>query len=446
MKKISFSVQLLLYTVVFLAILVFVNLFAQQYHKRFDLTASKRYTLSPQSIKVLKNLKQEVKVIGFFASGTERNRAKDFLEQYAYYSKKFKYTFIDPDRHPLEAKKYNVTRYNTLVVMCGKKWEQVYELSEEKLTNAIIRVTRKETKTIYFLSGHGEHDINDTGKNGYSEFKTALTDKGFKVKSLLLVKGPNVPKDAALIVIAGPQKGLFKREVKCLKNYLKKGGHLLFLLDPETGEALKGLLHAEGIILQDDIIVDKMSRLFGGDYLIPVIVRYAPDHPITKDFKLACFFPLARSVKVAAKLPKDIKAKIIAWTSENAWGETDITHLKMANQAVFDKKDDVPGPVPVAAAAWSEQKTGFKIVVVGDSDFINNTYLNLSGNKDLALNIISWLTAEKDLISIPSKKTATKPLVLSHTQAMVMFWVPVVVIPLTILILGLILYIRRRRL
>ena len=437
--------QLVLYTAVFLAILVFINLFAQQYHKRFDFTASKRYTLSPQSVKVLKKLKQEVNVIGFFSSGTEKNRAKELLEQYAYYSQKFKYTFIDPDRHPLEAKKYNVTHYNTLVVMCGKKREQIYELSEEKLTNAIIRVTRKETKTIYFLSGHGEHDINDAGKSGYSEFKTALTDKGFEVKNLLLVKEPSVPKDAALVIIAGPQKELLKKEVECLEDYLKKGGHLFFLLDPETSEELKRLLHKEGIVLHDDIIVDKMSRLFGGDYLIPVIMRYAPDHPITKDFKLACFFPLTRSVEVGEKLPKDIQAKVLAWTSENAWGETDINLLKTANQAGFDK-DDVAGPVPVAVAAWSEQKTGFKIVVVGDSDFISNTYLNLSGNKDLALNIISWLTAEKDLISIPPKKTATQPLVLSRTQAQVIFWLPVVAVPLSILAFGFIVYLRRRKL
>ncbi len=443
MKKLAFSTQLVLYIVVFGSILVFVNLFAQQYHKRFDLTSEKQYTLSPQTIKVLKHLRQKINIIGFFATGMERNKAQELLEQYVYYCKKIKYRFIDPDRYPLEARKYHVTQYNVLVLESGKRKEQVDEISEQSLTNAIIRLSRAKTKVIYFLLGHGEHDINDTGKNGYSQFKEVLNNKGFRAESLWLVKRPQVPQDAALVVVGGPQKEILTGEIKKLQSYLQKGGHILFLIDPQTSSGLKSFLKKMGIRLDDDIIVDKMSRLFGGDYLIPVIVRFNPNHPITRGFKLACFFPLARSVRLLSNLPKGIQAELLAWTSEKAWGETNIKLIEDENKAMFDK-NDVPGPVSVAVSAW--KKGGFKIVVVGDSDFINNTYFNLSGNKDLALNMISWLGEESDLISIPTKKVKAAPLALSRNQAQLIFWVPVVIMPLFVLGIGIAVYWRRRRL
>ncbi|MDL1972923.1 MAG: GldG family protein, partial [Deltaproteobacteria bacterium] len=158
------EIQIGLLIFIFLGILIIINLIFSRHRLRFDLTATKRYSLSTQTIKVLKNLKRPVKVIGFFATGAERNKAKELLEEYSYRSSKFKYTFIDPDRHPLEAKRYGITTYNTIVISCGEKEEKVSSTTEEAITNALIRVTRPGKKTIYFLSGHGEHPIDDIGK------------------------------------------------------------------------------------------------------------------------------------------------------------------------------------------------------------------------------------------------------------------------------------------
>jgi len=424
MKRFTYPVQLALFLSIFLGILIVLMLFAQQYHLRFDLTTNKRYSLSPQSIKVLNKLKKSVKVIGFFTTGAEKNKAKDLLEQYTYHSKKIDYIFIDPERHPLEAKKYNIHRYNTLVVQTDLRREQIYQISEEKLTNAIV--------------------IKDVEKNGYSKLKEILNEKGYEVKSLLLVKQPKIPEGTALLVIAGPQKALLPAEVESIKAYLNNGGSGLFLLEPETAPQLAKLLKEKGIILDNDIIVDKMSRLFGGDYLIPVVVKYNQSHSVTKGFNLACFFPLARSVNIEKISSKGKKTEILAWTSENSWGEKDLSSLK-AGKAIYDEKD-IAGPIPVAAASFSEEKNGFKLIVVGDSDFIGNTYLQVSGNKDLALNMVNWLTEEQDLITIPPKKTRSKPLVLSRNQAQVLFWLPVIGLPLLILLTGISIYLRRRRL
>jgi ABC-type uncharacterized transport system involved in gliding motility auxiliary subunit len=443
-KRFSYPIKLGLFIAIFLGILTVINLFSQRYHLRFDLTIHKLYSLCSQSIKVLKNLEMPIEVIGFFTNDYQKEQAKRLLEQYSYHNRGVNYSFIDPNRHPLEAKKYNVVHVPTLIIESGDRREQIYEVSEEKITNAIVRVSRKEKKIIYFLKGHGEHEINDYKKDGYSNLKKSLTDKGYIGRSLLLAKKTKVPEDASLLIIAGPKRPLLPIEIKAIETYLDKGGKVLFLLEPQTGEELADFLKNKAIVLGNDVIVDRISRLFGADYLVPVILKYNQTHPITKDFDLMCFLPLARSINIKKDLEQNIKAEILAWTSENSWAEKDLEELN-AGKTSYDP-NDMEGPVPVASASWSEEEGGFKLVVVGDADFINNTYLNLSGNKDLVLNMINWLTEERDLMAIPPKKIEKIPFILSRTKAKVIFWVPMIVLPLLPLLGGVICFLIRRKL
>lgn len=438
------EIQIGLLIFVFLGILIVINLVASQHRLRFDLTASKRYSLSAQTLKVLKNLNKPVKVMGFFTNGAEKTKARELLEEYRYQSSKFKYTFIDPDRHPLEAKRYGITRYNTLVIGCGKKEEKVFSVTEEKLTNALIRVTRPGKKTIYFLSGHGEHNVEDMGKSGYAQIKEALLRQGYAVKGLMLLETGKVPKNAATLVIAGPKKSILSGEIKAISDYLSGEGKVFLLLDPESGSEFGSLLKQRGVKLGQDVIIDKMSSLFGGDYLMPVVLKYSSSHPITKDFRLACFLVMARSVRPSKlkQTSKDISVETLAWTGKSSWAERDLNALKHGKVG-FDEKIDKPGPIPVAVVS---AKGDSRLVVFGDSDFISNSYLDLSGNKDLFLNVINWLTEEKDLVAIPPKEIKNTPLILTRNQAKMVFWIPVVITPGLILILGIAAYIRRRRL
>ena len=436
------EIQIGLLIFIFLGILIIINLIFSRHRLRFDLTATKRYSLSTQTIKVLKNLKRPVKVIGFFATGAERDKAKELLEEYSYQSSKFKYTFIDPDRHPLEAKRYGITTYNTIVISCGEKEEKVSSTTEEAITNALIRVTRPGKKTIYFLSGHGEHPIDDIGKDGYSQIKEALSKQGYEVKDLSLFQTGKVPKDAATLIVAGPKKSLLSGEIKALSNYLNNKGRLILLLDPGSGSEFYPILKEMGVKLGKDMIIDKMSSLFGGDYLMPVVVRYNSSHPVTKDFKLACFFIMARSVWPSNKVEGNIGVETLAWTGRSSWAETDLSALRRGSVG-FDKERDRPGPISVATVST---KGDSRLVVFGDSDFISNTYLGLSGNKDLFLNTINWLTEEKDLIAIPPKEIKGTPLILTKNQAKIIFWLPVVIIPGLIFVFGIVVYSRRKRL
>jgi ABC-type uncharacterized transport system involved in gliding motility auxiliary subunit len=408
-------------------------------------------------------------VTAFFQGGSpEAEEAKDLLEQYAHASRKFSFEFVDPDRFPGKARRYGITAYGTLVAETQTREEKLAQTQEQKLTNALLRVTRKGRKVMYFMTGHDEKSTQDQGKEGYSAVKEAVEDQNYLVKDLLLMRAKEVPADASVLIIAGPKKALFPQEIATLGSYVARGGHVLILIDPETDTGLAAFLRSYGIAAGQDIIVDKMSRIFGADYLTPIVSEYDAHHPVTEGFKTASFFPLARSVRRTEDVPQNVENKELAKTGTSSWAETDFEMLNEGN-ASFDEKKDLMGPVPVAVVSTisreaektdndgterpgdqaedshdrdEEEKKDAprpaRIVVFGDSDFGGNAYLNLSGNRDLFMNALSWLAEEQDLIAIRPKERENQPMVLSHTQERVIFWGSVILLPGAVLVFGVI--------
>ncbi len=455
-NRLRLGTNALIYSVVVLAILVFVQLIAYRHDKRFDLTEAKIHSLSPQSVKVLKNIKNDVTIKAFMREGPEKEKVAELLDLYAYHSKKIHPEIVDPDRHPGEAKKYDVRNYGTLVFLCGDRKEKILQADEEAVTNALIKVTQKKKKKIYFLTGHGEKDLKVSGKTGYSQVKKSLEEKNYEVKTLLLTRNEGVPKDANVLVIADPQVELLQHELDALKEYLKRGGHLLVMINPYTSVGLVNFLKDYGFIVGNDIIVDKLSRILGGGYLMPVVTTYG-SHPITRNFNMMTFYPTARSVQIMKGKNAEMNwnLTVLAKTAEASWAETDRKMLE-AGKARFDKGKDLKGPVPLAAVCEVtpqgmvkltgklREKRRPRIVVVGDPDFVENGYFSLYGNGIFFLNMVNWL-AEKDvLIAIPPKNKESQPLTLTRKQGLISFWVNVVAIPLAIIIIGIVVLVRRR--
>jgi ABC-type uncharacterized transport system involved in gliding motility auxiliary subunit len=455
-RRLRLGTNTLIYSVVVLAILVVIQLIAYRHNKRFDLTANKVHSLSPQSVKILKNIKKDVTIKAFMREGQDKEKVAELLDLYAYHSKRIHTQIIDPDRHPGEAKQYDVRNYGTLVFLCGDKKEKILQTNEEAITNALVKVTQKKKKKIYFLTGHGEKDLKDSGKTGYSQVKKSLEEKSYDVKTLLLSRNEGVPKDADVLVIADPQVELLQHELTALRNYLKRGGHLLVMINPYTSVGLVNFLKDFGFIVGDNMIVDKLSRILGGGYLMPVVASYG-NHPITRNFNMMTFYPTARSVQVMKGKNAEMNwnLTVLAKTGEASWAETDRKLLE-EGKAAFDKGQDFKGPVPLAAVCEVtpqgmakltgklREKRRPRIVVVGDPDFVENGYFGLYGNGILFLNMANWL-AEKDvLIAIPPKNPETQPLTLTRNQGLFSFWINVVGIPFIIIIIGVVVFIRRR--
>ncbi len=465
------GVNALILILLVLGILVFVEAISARHSARFDLTVSKRFTLSEQTSKILKNLEKPVRITAFYQEASpQAEEARGLLDQYAYASRKFSFKFVDPDRFPGEARRYKISAYGTLVLGSETREEKITQATEQELTNALLRVTRKGEKVVYLTTGHDEKSTENYGKDGYSGVKKAIEDQNYVVRDLLLMRAEEVPADASVLIIAGPKKAFFHEEISTLKRFIDQGGHLLILIDPETDTGLREFLKSCGIEVGRDVIVDKLSRLFGADYLTPIVSQYAGYHPITENFKAASFFPLARSVSAAKDLPRHVQNTELAKTGPSSWSETDLVMLKKGN-ASFDNKKDTMGPIPVAVVSTIQHETkeadnGYtkkavedaaeepvdkqdvprpaRIVVFGDSDFACNSYLNLSGNRDLFMNTLSWLAEEEDLIAIRPKKRESQPVVLSYIQGRVIFWTSVVLLPATVMIFGIVVLRLRR--
>ncbi len=459
----------LIVTLFFIAILVFVALIAQRHPWRLDLTKAGNFTLSPQSQKILEAVHKPIVIKAFYATAaSDRSSAKDLLGTYHYYNSKITYQFIDPDRRPEVARRYHIHTYGTLVLEGYGKQQTIETANEQNITNGIFKLISKGEKKIYFLIGHGEHPLDGVGKEGYSTVQSALKRDDYEVAKLNLLQRDQVPKDAAVVVIAGPRKPLFPQEIAALQAYVARGGKVIALVDPFSDGGLTGFLKSYGLRLKNDIVIDKLSRIFGGSYLMPVVTQYGADK-ITRHFRLATFYPEARSVTVAKHPPKGVHDVILASTSPSSWAETNLAMLKKG-VASFNPKKDIRGPVPLAAIARIEHaapqpagtdhvaaKNGKQdhalssappvkgyVLAVGNSTFIDNTDFNLSGNGDLFMNMVNYLANEQSLITIHRCHETGHPVLLTASEARLILLTVLIFIPLLVVGSGLIVYRVRR--
>ncbi|UCD58643.1 MAG: GldG family protein [Candidatus Hydrogenedentota bacterium] len=420
---------------------------------RRDFTANKRHSLSDETRNVLSDLNERIKITVFIWKGNPAYEgAKDLFDLYKYESPMLEVNLIDPDLNPGLANEYEIRRYGLPVAFVeGESGrETITRLDEEQATNALIKVTRGEKKVVYFLTGHGEQSLDNSERSGLSFARTLLEDKNYDPQPLVLMRAEEVPKDCSVLVVPGPQKNLTEPELDAIGRYIEDGGRILFLVDPGTASSLQPLLEEYGIVLGDDIVVDRLSRLFGGDYLTPVLTTYS-GHPITKDFNVASFFTIARSV--STRDASGVRTTWLARTGEGSWAESDIDALREGT-ASFDPDKDKPGPISLAAVSEIEpseereesaESAQAAIVVFGDSDFVTNEKINLSGNSDMFLNAINWLGKEETLIAIRPKETKFSPVILTPADAKLLFLLPVIVLPGMVLLGGVYAFVSRSR-
>lgn len=475
----------------FLAIVVVIQYITLQHPKRWDLTETKLHSLSPQSKKVLRTFEEKkipIQVLVFHGNRDtgdqdSRDTVRDLLDRYRDEYADLHYSMIDPDRERSVAMQNKVDSYPTFILKADDREERIHTATEESVTNAIVKLLSNEVKKIYFLKGHGELSPGSTAEEGFSAAKEHIEKQNLKTDELVLLQAAGVPKDASLLIIAGPKTDPMDSEIAAIKDYLNRGGSIMVMLNPFQTPKLSAFLKDYGIATAEDIVVDKLSRAFGGDYLMPVIVKYEP-FPITKDFTVASFFPETRSVRASEKPIPHVTTKELALTSPVSW-TIDQEQLKSGN-ASFDPQKGMKGPVSVMVASTfinpeppkpfqggqkkeeettssdvtgntaSASKTGneetkaskptqARIVVFGSSRLASNKFFRLQGNPDLFMNSVSWLIQDENLIAIRPKSTKAQPLILTPNQYLAVLILPVVIIPLAWIIAGLVIYIYRRR-
>lgn len=451
---------LTLLTVIFIAILAGINLIVHRFPGRLDLTETGRHSLTDQSRKIVRGIDREVRITAFFQEAQQnKKKAQDLLDLYVHTNPKIHYRFIDPDRQPALAQQYGVRNYGSLVLESEGRTQNANTADEEGITNALLRLKQAAPKKVVFTIGHGERSTREGQREGLSMARGLLEKENYRVEEVNLLAGAGIPEGTSTLVIAGPKKPFFPQEVEDLKKYLAGGGRLLLMLEPFQDAGLKEWLNTLGVTPDEDILIDRVSRAFGGDYLIPLAGEYGT-HPITQKFGVATFYPTARSLELASNPPPGITYDVLVKSSKASWGETDRAKMEKG-EAAYDAGRDKQGPLTLAAvvtigspkppAAPPESKKNEskpnpgRLAVFGDSDFAVNGYFNLAGNGDLFLNTVNFLTEESELISIRPTKSPIKPLTLTAAQGQILFWVPMVVLPLVLVGLGLLVWQKRKK-
>jgi ABC-type uncharacterized transport system involved in gliding motility auxiliary subunit len=432
----------------FLGILFFLNLLAYQNPKSWDLTEGQKNTLAPETISMLRALPQQVTARAYYSTRTDSIQARKLLENFKLNgSGKFSYDFIDPETNPVAAQQDGVDRDGTIVLRMVESKELVSFADEEGLDVALIKLINPEKRVIYFLTGHGEAEIEQADDTSYSLVKTALENKNYTVKSLNLGNANKVPVDAKTVIIPGPQTPLSDDEVKNLQSYLDQGGALIVMENPraltkfgDTPDPLATLLTSWGITQQNNIIFDPNANP-------PLLVYSDPlnygQHPITDKLRgVNSRFFTAQSLKLATA-PQNITLTPLAKTYSEAWGETDIASIE-GNQVSFDQSKDLPGPLILAVAAENSASKG-RLVVFGDSEFAANALYKL-GNGNILLNAVDWATQQEKLISLKPKnntlRTYNPP---GSTGLIGIILISLCIIPLLIIIGGFATWYSRRK-
>ena len=447
-----------------LGIVVAANAISLRHSVRWDFTENKRNSVSPQTIQVLRTLKAPVSAIAFFRSDTPgKKTAEDLLTQYATYSRgKFTWRLEDTDRAPALARQYGVESYGTVVLEGGPagqtRTEKVQDAEEEKLTNAIVKITRADKRVVYVLKGHGEREIGSTDRAGFSQAKEQMEKANYEVKDLFLARDPKIPDDAAIVMVPSPKTDLFPQELAALDGYIAKAGKVFLMAGPFQADTTMKYLTKYGIVVDEDVVIElnPIGQVFGVGPLVPVVGQYEP-HPITKDMAgVMTLFPLTRSLAPAKALPKGVQASSLAQTSRQSWGETD-KNVFQTGKATPDPNEKT-GPLSVALVATVDAQPDPKaegdaakkapkarIVVVGTADFASNQFLGAQGNRDFFLNIVSWLAEEEDLISIRAKDPKQNPVMLTSGQSRLVLGLPLLALPGAVLICGIAVIMQRRR-
>ena len=446
-RQTKYGLNTAIYILVALAIVVVVNLIANRFVRQIDLTANQRYTLSPQTAKILSELQHDVEFV-YFDRRSGFSNVEDRLAMYPTTSRRVTVTFVDPDREPSKANQYNVRSYGTLVIAAAGRNEQAKAITEEDITNAIIRVIKGGPKKIYFLTGHGERDISSEERVGYSAAKKLLEDSNYAIETLsLLQENPRIPDDCTALIIAGAKNDFLDPEIAAIKDFIVKGGRAFFLVHPMAPPKLTGLLAEFGADAKNTLVVDTsgIGRLFGTDELMPLVVQYE-NHPITRDMtNVATLFPFSAAVQTSDGGMPGATFQPIARTTDKSWATTEVGSREIS----FREGRDIQGPLALLGAGTfkspenADSTTEGRFIVAGSDEFPANAIIGFNGNRDLFLNAVNWLTSDEDLISIRPKEMEDRRVSLDADQMTRLFYL-MIAVPVIVVLSGLGVWWKRR--
>jgi len=414
---------------------------SRDYHLQFDWTRGGRNTLSEASRNLLTTLKQPITITAYASeTGGLRKNISTFIGRYQRQKPDITLVFVDPNTDPARVREAGVRLDGELVVEVGGRREHLSQLTEESLTNALVRLGRSGERWVVFLSGHGERSPDRPANFDLSAWAKQLNERGLKTRTLTLGTNQVIPENTSVLVIAGPRVKLLGGEVRQIENYLNRGGNLLWLADPGGLQGLERIAELLGVEFHRGVLVDPTSQAVTGKAANFIVVGRYGSHPVVRGFELPTLFPDAAGLSVQA--PKSWELQTLLDSNPTAWVETG----SLSGRIRFDAGQDIRGPVVIAATLTRKQEgREQRVAVIGDGDFLSNAFLAEGGNLELGMNLVNWLGSDDAYINIPALTAPDAKLTLSQTSQWVIGLSFLILLPLGLLAGGITIWWRRRK-
>lgn len=406
-RKLRFQllVQNGFFVVLFLLLVILLGYLASQYRYAKDITQANRNILTQGSVNVLNQMKEPVNITVFAtkddASGGDNFRKGmiDFVARYQRAKKNVNLKFINPSEEPKLAQDAGIKNDGEVIVEYQKRVEHITPpIAEQEMTNLLVRLSRTNQQAVMYLDGHGERNLIGVKNFDIGEFGKQLEAKGFKFANPDLTIAQSVPSNGAMLVIASPQVDVSEVEAKKIKAYLEAGGNLFWLLDDDNLRGLKEVADYLGLQVSPGIAMDMASAQYGADARVSFASLYG-EHAITNNFMLRTLFPEAHEVTAHGNDDNGWKVSNLVEVAPNGW----LTSEKLAKdiKPVFNEKKDKKGPINIGVALERTYgKKGQRVVVMGNGNFLSNTFITNGGNLDFGVNMMNWLAGDDKLITI----------------------------------------------
>ena len=425
-----------------LLLLIALAFLSHRYPVESDLTANASNTLSEASSKLVQVLDTPVH-ISIYVRPVQaiREQITHLIERYQPYKADISFEFIDPQTVPETAKQLNIGSQGLVIVAYKGRTEKIQFLDESALTNALLKLAHSSERWAVFLSGHGERSINGNANFDLGIFGKELARRNIKAQMLNLAQIGSIPDNTSLLVLASPQVELLPGELEIIQNYIKQGGNLLLLSDPDD-KYLKPIEQQLGIGKLSGTIVDTSSKLYGIDDPSFVLVSQYNRHPVTKGMQTITVYPLAGALTVTEKT--EFTAEPILQTVEQAWTESGT----IEGVIKFDENSgEVKGSLTLGMALSRNLTKGTeqRIAIIGDGDFLSNTFLGNVGNLELGMRLFDWLTYDDQFIEVPLKTAIDNKLQLTDLAIVIIGVGFLFVIPFVLISSGFFIWRKRKR-
>ena len=446
--RLQLRIQSGVFLLLFIALLVLLAWLSQRHPITIDMSSNERNSLSQETVRLLENVDAKIEVTLFITPLNERKPALEKLfKRYRQLQPNIRVQSLNPELHPDLLREHDIRFDGDVLLEYRGRNEKISQISEANVSNAIQRLLRQGERWLVFLQGHGERNPYGEANHDYSLFATQLAGKGYTVEDLTLSQIGSIPDNTDVLVLASPQVALLPGEIRLLQEYIDGGGNFLWFADPEQavdGLEMLGESLASGFV--PGIIADPNSQIMGLERIDFVLIGDYPRHPITNNLSSLSLFPKAQGIEFYGD--ENWQRQNFLQSDIRSWNETgDID----GDVYQGDNDDEISGPLTIGMSlARSQQDTNGqlfeqRVVIVGDADFLANSYLGNGSNLDIGINLINWLSHDDRLISISPRPAPDTRLELSTNEQLAIAIFFLLLLPLGLLISGLRIWLKRRK-